>query len=132
MTDLTELWKKGELPEGRYYVENNNGIIGMLYWSEIAGWYDIKEVKAKVPTYEEYQALLSDQLAKNEGAEIVAELNAKNKKLKYDIETYHSQYKALVKQNSKLLEDSQVLTRKLLQTNPDLKEWLEKNYKEYL
>ena len=54
MTDLTEQWKKGELPDGFYYVENNNGVIGMLYWSEIAGWYNIKEIKAKVPTYQEY------------------------------------------------------------------------------
>lgn len=30
------------------------------------------------------------------------------------------------------LKDVRTLARKLLQTNPDLKEWLEKNYGEYL
>ena len=54
MTDLTEQWKKGELPDGEYYVENNNGEIGRLGWSEFAGWYNIKKVLAKVPSYEEW------------------------------------------------------------------------------
>lgn len=39
-----------------------------------------------VPSYDEYQSLLSDQLAKNEGEEINAELEAENKKLKEQLQ----------------------------------------------
>ena len=53
---LTEQWKKGNLPDGLYYVENNDNIVGILDWSKFAGWYNIKEVLAEVPTYEEHQA----------------------------------------------------------------------------
>lgn len=53
--NLTEQWKKGELPEGLYYVENNEGNIGILGWSKFAGWYNIKQVFAPVPTFNELQ-----------------------------------------------------------------------------
>jgi hypothetical protein len=53
--NLTELWKKGELPRGEYYVENNDGVIGSLYNLDNNGWYNIKEVLAPVPSYEEWQ-----------------------------------------------------------------------------
>lgn len=95
MTDLTEQYKKGELKAGYYYVKNEFGNIfptdyseeydsindsGVLgFWNEVS---EITEVIDKVPTYKEYQALLSDQLAKNEGVEINAELKAENERLK--------------------------------------------------
>ncbi|MBP5698100.1 MAG: hypothetical protein J6W96_01055 [Alphaproteobacteria bacterium] len=50
--DLTAQWRKGELPEGLYYVENNEGNIGILGWSKFAGWYNIKQVLAPVPSYQ--------------------------------------------------------------------------------
>ena len=53
---LTEQWQKGELPDGLYYVENNDNIVGILDWSKFAGGYNIKEVLAEVPTFEKYQA----------------------------------------------------------------------------
>ena len=87
MTDLTEQWKKGELPSGYYYVKNEFGNIFPSDYSEdynciadivIKDFFtevsEIKEVLGRVPSYEEYQKLLSDQLAKNEGVEINAEL----------------------------------------------------------
>lgn len=80
MTNLTDKWKKGELKEGLYWVKHD-GIINILDNLEIA-LTNVDEVLAEVPSYDEYQKLLSDQLAKNEGVEINAELEAENTKLK--------------------------------------------------
>lgn len=86
MTNLTEQWKKGELPEGDYYLDIGSDTI-IDYWvCNHWNWteYDsrIKAVLCEVPTYDEYQQLLSDQLAKDEGVEINAELKEENAKLK--------------------------------------------------
>ena len=64
MTNLTEQFKKGELPEGWYYVKKN-GEIEMLEYN--CGVFlsvdvpldedEISEVLAEVPTYEEWQQL---------------------------------------------------------------------------
>ena len=88
MTNLTEKWNKGELPSGYYYVYLKYlkmfDIAGRSTLSEILkiGNGDNVEVLAEVPSYKEYQKLLSDQLAKNEGEEINAELEDENTKLK--------------------------------------------------
>ena len=87
MTNLTEQWNKGKLPEGDYYIKRRNGDTLYDNIDSHGVWRnsideDIVEVLAKVPSYEEYQKLLSDQLAKNEGVEINAELEAENTKLK--------------------------------------------------
>lgn len=97
MTDLTEQWQKGELPEGWYYIKDENGVIyaaeNCLNYDSLsdkgytAFYYaetEISEILAPVPTYREYLALQSDSLAKNEATEIIAELEAKVKKLKKD------------------------------------------------
>lgn len=88
MTNLTELWKKGELPEGWYYVKDIHNKVRLdRYFKETDNFeyledWEVGEVLAQVPSYEEYQKFLSDQLAKNEGEEINAELQAENKQLK--------------------------------------------------
>ena len=124
MTDLTEKWKKGELIEGKkYYCESKN--IVDIFEAECCckgqndEWWKLKNEKhcfnnvyhkndikvlAPVPSYTEYQALLSDQLAKNEGVEINAELEA----------------------------DCKTLAQTLLKVSPEHREWLETNFKEYL
>lgn len=94
MTDLTEQWQKGELPDGEYYVENNNREIGRLGWSEFAGWYNIKKVLAKVPSYEEYERL--NWYAGN-GVE-------ENDKLKTENKWYSEQLNEAVKKIDKLKE----------------------------
>lgn len=86
MNDLTEQWQKGELPYGDYYLDIGSDTI-IDYWvCNHWNWteYDsrIKAVLCEVPTYDEYQALLSDQLAKNEGVEINDELEEENAQLK--------------------------------------------------
>ena len=90
MTNLTEQYRKGELPRNKvYYVKNDGEIFSCrLDWDNDfihEGRIIHPEVLDEVPSYEEYQKLLSDQLAKNEGVEINAELEAENKELKETI-----------------------------------------------
>lgn len=91
---LTEQWGKGELSEGKYWIKLNWGdeIIMADYCGGLFElddhWYDaeeVLEVLAEVPTYKEYQQLLSDQLAKQEGEEIIAELEHENLLLKEEL-----------------------------------------------
>ena len=93
MADFTKQFENDKLAKGTYYCRSRldgreclavirydgelydadyNGTLNKGYWN----------ILDKVPTYEEYQALLSDSLAKNKGVEINAELKAENKKLK--------------------------------------------------
>lgn len=63
MTDLTEQWKKGELPEGHYYVKDGENMIaeyldGYFYnngepMTSFSGGVD--EILAPVPSYEEWK-----------------------------------------------------------------------------
>ena len=68
MTNLTEQWKKGELPSGMYYIEFKDGCIAKDVYA-FGSWGNInehflKQVLAPVPSYEEWQ-LASEQLNKN-------------------------------------------------------------------
>lgn len=65
MTDLTELWKKGELPEGFYYFKLPNGetMVGTDYCLAtylLTTHSDRCEVLGEVPSYEEWQAKLEE------------------------------------------------------------------------
>lgn len=88
MTDLTEKWKKGELPEGWYYINSSYYANGSLMWCEngifiasdnVVPTERITEVLELVPSYEEY---LSLTYAKEEDEKIIAEYEAENAKLK--------------------------------------------------
>ena len=57
MTDLTEKWKNGELENGMYYMENTSGIIGRVGHSKAFPCYNVKQILAPVPSYEEWQKL---------------------------------------------------------------------------
>lgn len=89
MTNLTEQWNKDKLKDGFYYVAIDEPFMPKKV--EIIEFYKtgfetdmdsnyMHEVLSEVPSYEEYQKLLSDQLAKNEGVEINAELEERLKK----------------------------------------------------
>ena len=112
MTNLTELWKKGELPEGDYYIKRRNGSTLYDNIDSSGVWRnsideDIVEVLAEVPSYEEYQQLLSDQLAKNEGIEINAELESRLKKtqeLELELRKENEQLKELLKECKECFE----------------------------
>lgn len=68
---------------------------------------------------------LTEQLTKNEGVEINAELKAKNEKLRTTISFVRNE-------NVKRNNDCKILAQTLLKVSPEHKAWLEKNYKEYL
>jgi len=116
MTDLTDKWKKGELPEGFYYVKDGENIIaeyldGYFYnngepMTSFSGGVD--KVLAPVPSYDEWQALID--LYKE--ADVII--------------------KKSDKENIKLKSDCCTLAKKLLQVKPELRDWLEVNYGEYL
>ena len=68
---LTEQWKKGELPYGRYYVElayNGNSIIMAEYWWDKTLTLDdheysreeVKRILAPVPSYEKWKEKLEE------------------------------------------------------------------------
>lgn len=68
MTDLTEQWRKGELPNGLYYIGNGKKTAQAQYKKEKNSFYtwdsdmpktlnhDVK-VLDSVPSYEEYREL---------------------------------------------------------------------------
>jgi hypothetical protein len=112
MTDLTEQWQKGELElDKNYYLELEDGTIeiqmyvgGFLYREDNG----VKKVLSEVPTYQEYLALQSDSLAKNEGAEIVAELEKRLKKtqgLELDLRRKNHELKELLKECRDEIDD---------------------------
>ena len=108
--NLTELWQKGELPAEWYYVKfDNTDNIYITFYAKSERHFnycgihipedEITEVLAPVPSYEEYQKLLSDQLAKIEGEEINAELEAENAKLKELLNTIKKQCELRIPKN---------------------------------
>ena len=59
---LTEKWKKGELPEGDYYIKRRNGYLPYDNIDSRGVWRnsideDVVEVLAPVPSYEEWNQL---------------------------------------------------------------------------
>ena len=82
---LTEQWKKGELPYGRYYVElayNGNSIIMAEYWWDKTLTLDdheysreeVKLILAPVPSYEEwkesYNCMLENEVLRLKNAQL--------------------------------------------------------------
>lgn len=99
---LTEQWREGTLPAGEYYVKDSNGVEIDGYYPENS-WergfinhskYEVEEVLAPVPTYEEYKNMdveidkLSDLLTEtnNKWTKTIKE----NKKLKEQLKEANS------------------------------------------
>lgn len=62
MTDLTEQWNKGKLPEGDYYIKRRNGYLPYDNIDSHGVWRntideDIIEVLEPVPDYDEWKQL---------------------------------------------------------------------------
>ena len=113
MTDLTEQLYAGTLPTGHYYFNNGVETYIVLYKNINSKHLILQEpegltVISEVPSYEEWKALMD--LYKE--ADVIIK--------KYD------------KENDKLKTDCKTLSQKLLQVKPELREWLEVNFKEYL
>jgi hypothetical protein len=70
MTNLTEQWNKGKLPDGYYYCKTENGVEILRTWRGSDGYLNFEnicnevfissmddcEVLAEVPSYEQWQA----------------------------------------------------------------------------
>lgn len=101
MTDLTEQWKKGELPEGHYYIKTHSetNIDEYIQWYKDHGipseksfaYFNVQQVLAPVPSYEEWQNM----------NKAVNECMAANIKL---VEQ-NAQLKELLKRAKDILED---------------------------
>lgn len=126
MTNLTEQLYAGTLPTGYYYFNNGVETYIVLYKNINTKDRKLQEpswltVLSKVPSYEEWQAKLEE-----------------NTKLKTENKWYSEQLNEAVKKIDKLKEqqkikaDCKTLAKKLLQVKPELREWLEVNFKEYL
>ena len=103
---LTEQWKKGELPYGRYYVElayNGNSIIMAEYWWDKTLTLDdhkysreeVKRILAPVPSYEKWQVSYNCMLEN----EVLRLKNAQLKELLNECRPY---FNALVEKRLKL------------------------------
>ena len=103
---LTEQWKKGELPYGRYYVElayNGNSIIMAEYWWDKTLTLDdhkysreeVKRILAPVPSYEEWQAsyncMLENEVLRLKNAQL-KELLKECKEVIKNVDTYYGNY----------------------------------------
>ena len=102
---LTEQWKKGEIPNGYYWIRLSwGGMIIMAYYTGFDGlfelddhYYDsdeISEVLAPVPSYEEWQA--------SETSIAYNELLEENTKLKELLKECIPYFNALVEKRIKL------------------------------
>ena len=128
MTDLTEKWKKGELPRGWYYVVLDNKETNIAFCKDLFtncgrklkrdfAINDITEVLAPVPTYQEYL----------ESEAHCAVYSEENKRLKEDVERYASECAKLRKQGAGTRE--QLEYKKV--ENQYLKELLKECYNKF-
>ena len=93
---LTEQWREGKLPENTYYVQFICGRYGIYEFEQFKGFgFDndlayIKEVLAPVPSYDEYEDILQQNVNQESAIETYIEeiqrLQDENKKLKEHIE----------------------------------------------
>lgn len=93
MTDLAEQWKKGELPEGHYYIKTRSetNIDEYIQWYKDHGipseksfaYFNVQQVLAPVPSYDEYKDLKSKLQLKETAYDFdTARLEAENAQLK--------------------------------------------------
>ena len=94
--DLTEQWKKGELPEGHYYIKTRSeiNIDEYIQWYKDHGipseksfaYFNVQQVLAEVPSYEEWQDLKSKLQLKETAYDFdTARLEEENAQLKEQI-----------------------------------------------
>lgn len=125
--DLTEKWRKGELPDGWYWVKKKTC---EEYIDKVYFWYDtfidgdvpldndkVIEVLAKVPSYEEYERILveNDNLKQTRDA-----LDCAVTQLREDI----TDYKETIDEQERELSDSAFREDNLEKENVHLAEQL--------
>ena len=88
---LTEQWKKGELPEGHYYIKTHNEttIDEYIQWYKDHGipseksfaYFNVTEVLAEVPDYVEWRNMVNCACEEHEANKRLIEENAQLKEL---------------------------------------------------
>lgn len=123
MTDLTEQWKKGELPYAEYYIKLAGGEYTNDVW-DIGGWQSfnkkgdvVVEVLAPVPSYEEWERILVE---KDSLKQIRDELDCAVTQLREDI----TDYKETIDEQERELSDSAFREDNLEKENAHLTEQL--------
>lgn len=100
MTDLTELWKKGELPSGWYYTKLWKGcnVIDYFIGNQFLRYddSDIVEVIAPVPSCEEWKKAYECVISENEEITTLKELLKECRE--------HLKYIVICPQNKKIVE----------------------------
>ena len=126
--DLTEKWKKGELPDGHYYIKTRSetNIDEYIQWYKDHGipseksfaYFNVQQVLAPVPSYDEwkesYNCMLENEVLRLKNAQLKEQIN------KYYLDAINrgtanavkavkefgmpERIKELVKQNAKLRE----------------------------
>ena len=91
---LTEQWKKGELPEGHYYIKTRSetNIDEYIQWYKDHGipseksfaYFNVQQVIAPVPSYDEWQASYNCMLEN----EVLRLKNAQLKELLKEVKDY--------------------------------------------
>ena len=101
MTDLTEQWKKGELPSGEYYIINDLGLhtTDRYYPSHGFGAELPQAVLAEVPDYIEWRNMVNCACEEHEANKRLIEENAQLKELLKECIPY---FNALVEKRLKL------------------------------
>lgn len=107
MTNLTEQWNKGKLPEGDYYIKRRNGFLPYDNIDSYGVWRnsideDIIEVLAPVPSYEQWQEYKD---ANDSMFDTIKMLNKDN----YKLEKENTQLKNLLKLNNVLNKGSKAI-----------------------
>lgn len=102
MTNLTEQWKKGELPSGLYYCNTENGTEVLKTWVGLNKHINLEnmnqdvfisvmddcEVLAEVPSYDEYMTMKDCVKKEFEAVEKYTKYKEQNEYLKAEIGAY--------------------------------------------
>lgn len=108
---LTEQWKKGELPEGHYYIKTHSetNIDEYIQWYKDHGipseksfaYFNVQQVLAQVPPYEVYKELIDGRKLLREHIKDITNENAQLKELLKEcreviknVDTYYGNYDA--------------------------------------
>lgn len=120
MTDLTEQWKKGELPTGWYWVDfySIDGAVMLEYIPQHNGFgYDeknlVQAVLSEVPDYIEWRNMVNCACEEHEANKRLIEQNAQLKELLEECSPYigHSAASRMIKNSAGHKKDMKLLTK---------------------
>ena len=108
MTNLTEQYRKGELPSGTYYIELKDGCIAQDSYAfgdwNIVSDHFVKEVLEPVPSYEEYMNC-------KDCLKLVWEAAQREVKLKELLKEIHNRFIEITEDKALNLSDCDLIRR---------------------